>query len=112
MKNSIYQECIEACLSCAQVCEECITACLSEQDVGLLTRCIALNRTCVEACYGAARLMVVGGEHATAFCQACADVCEACAAECSRHQHEHCRKCADECRACAETCRTMFRANV
>lgn len=83
--------------------------CLSEKDVAMMARCIQLDRECAEACYAAARLMAIGGEHAAAFCNACAEICEACAEECRKHNMDHCQTCAEACRECAQECRTMAR---
>ena len=107
MNNEKYQSCIDACLACALQCDRCATACLGESDVAMMVRCIELDRECVEACYASARLMGLGGEHASLFCTACAEICEACAQECSKHEMDHCKQCAEECRQCAEEYRSM-----
>jgi hypothetical protein len=85
--------------------------CLNEKDVAMMARCIQLDRECAEACYAAARLMSIGGEHAAAFCNTCAEICEACAEECSKHDMDHCQSCAEACRECAQECRTMARVS-
>lgn len=107
MSHERYQSCINACLECAAECDHCATECLHEKDVAKMTRCIELDRECAQACYGAARLMGIGGEHAAAFCAACAEICDACGEECEKHDMEHCRRCAEACRRCAEECRSM-----
>ena len=72
----------------------------------MLARCIQLDRECAEACYASAKLMVMGGEHATLFCHSCAEIYDVCAEECEKHA-EHCRRCAEACHRCAEECRAI-----
>jgi hypothetical protein len=108
------QRCIDACVACAIECDRCATDCLNEKDVTMLARCIELNRECAEACYASARLMGIGGEHASLFCHACAEICDTCAEECEKHIEygmEHCKRCAAVCRKCAEECRAMAGVN-
>lgn len=97
MSHERFQSCIDACLECATECDHCATECLREKDVTNMVRCIELNRECAEACYAAARLMGFGGQHATAFCGACAEICDACAEECEKHPMDHCKRCAEVC---------------
>jgi hypothetical protein len=114
MSHERFQNCIDACIACATECDHCATECLNEKDVAMLTLCIELDRECAEACYATARLMAIGGEHATLFCHACAELCDACAEECEKHaEHgmDHCRKCAEACRKCADECRSMAGVN-
>lgn len=111
MNHERYQICIDACIECAQECDRCATACLHEKDVGMLTRCIALDRECAETCYASARLMGMEGEHAALFCHSCAEICDVCAEECEKHDMEHCRKCAEACRRCADECRALTGVN-
>ena len=108
------QTSIDACLSCARACDYCATACLNEKDLSLLARCIELDRECSEACYATAKLLGIGGEHATLFCHACAELCDTCAEECEKHADhgmEHCRRCAEACRRCADECRALVGVN-
>ncbi|HYG20006.1 MAG TPA: four-helix bundle copper-binding protein, partial [Ohtaekwangia sp.] len=65
MIDNSHQTCIDACLACALECEQCVSACLNEPDLQILTRCIELDRECSLACFASARLMSMGGEHAT-----------------------------------------------
>ena len=76
-----------------------------------MARCIELDRECAEACYASARLMGLGGQHAAAFCNACAEICDGCAEECEKHKMDHCKRCAEACRKCAEECRSMAGVN-
>lgn len=111
MSHERFQSCIDACLECATECDHCATECLREKDVSKMARCIELDRECAEACYASARLMGIGGQHAAAFCNACADICDACAEECEKHKMDHCKRCAEACRRCAEECRSMAGVN-
>lgn len=109
MTNQNYSSCIEACFRCAAECENCATECLNEDDVKMMVDCITLDRECTLVCTAAAHLMSIGGPHAAALCQTCAEICDACAAECERHSHmDHCARCAAMCRTCAEECRQMM----
>jgi hypothetical protein len=113
MSREQFQKCIDACIACAIECEHCATSCLREDDVKMLTRCIAKNRESAAVCRAAAELMTISGDHAYQLCQLCAEVCDHCAAECEQHAHmEHCQLCAEECRSCAEKCRTMAEEHV
>ncbi len=78
MKN---QECIRACEQCAEECEHCASACLQEQDVKMMSKCIALDRDCADICGLAARWMARGSDYARSLCRLCAEVCRACAAD-------------------------------
>ena len=82
MSHERFQSCIDACLECATECDHCATECLHEKDIAKMARCIEIDRECAQACYAAARLMGIGGQHAAAFCNACAEICDACAEEC------------------------------
>jgi Domain of Unknown Function (DUF326) len=110
MSHERYESCIEACHDCAVACEHCATACLKEQDVKMMARCIALDRSCADICALAEREMSRGSEFASRVCQLCAEICDACAQECGRHKMDHCQECAEACRACAQECRSMARA--
>lgn len=111
MSHERFKSCIDACLACAIECDHCASECLHEKDVATMVRCIELDRECAQACYAAARLMGLGGEHATAFCNTCAEISQACADECEKHEMEHCKQCADACRKCAEECQSMSGVN-
>ncbi len=112
MSHERFQTCIDACLQCATECDHCASECLREDDVKMMARCIELDRECAQACYASARLMGIGGEHAAAFCPACAGICDACARECEKYDNAHCKRCADVCRSCAEECRNMSEQHV
>lgn len=108
MVHNHFKSCIDACNRSAAICEACATECLKEDDIKLLSLCISLTRECAIVCDAAARLMSMGGEHATMLCQASAEICHRCAEECERNAElEHCSECANECRRCADECRSM-----
>lgn len=46
--NQQYETCIEACNDCADACDMCAAACLQEEDVKMVTRCIALDVDCAQ----------------------------------------------------------------
>jgi len=102
-----YESCIEACNSCADACDYCAASCLQEQDVKMMSRCIALDMDCAQICRMAASYMARNSEFADVLCQFCAEVCDACGDECAKHQMQHCQDCAQACRRCADECRRM-----
>ncbi|HEU5081079.1 MAG TPA: four-helix bundle copper-binding protein [Opitutaceae bacterium] len=107
MSHEKYESCIEACHDCAVACEHCATACLKEQDVKMMARCIALDRSCADICSLAEREMARGSELAAEVCRLCAEICQRCGDECAKHKMDHCQECAEACRNCAEECRAM-----
>jgi hypothetical protein len=107
MNHQQYLACIAACNACADACDHCAAACLREDDVKMMTRCVALDMDCAAICRLAAGYMARGSELAQRICAMCADVCEACGAECAKHSHSHCQDCAQACRHCASECRRM-----
>jgi hypothetical protein len=108
MNGVRYQDCINACMACATACQYCATECLKENNVKLLSLCIALTRECALVCTASAQLMAIGGDNALLLCEACATMCDACAKEClSNGELNHCRYCAEMCSDCAEECRKM-----
>jgi hypothetical protein len=106
MDNQL-QTCIDACHACAIACDHCAASCLQEEDVGMMTRCIALDTDCAQLCRLAAGFMARQSELTDILCETCAEVCEACGDECERHDMQHCRDCAEACRKCAEECRNL-----
>jgi hypothetical protein len=104
-----YNSCIEACNNCTVECEHCATECLKENDIKILSRCIALTRECAIVCDAAARLMSVGSENAALLCASCYEICTACAEECESDSKEltYCKSCAEACRICADECGKM-----
>jgi hypothetical protein len=110
MEHQQFQECIDACVTCAQACSYCATSCLNEEHVAHLRDCIRLDLECAAICRAAAEIMSLGSSFSAHLCRVCADVCNACANECQKHADmgmEHCRVCAEACRKCAEACETM-----
>lgn len=107
MERAQYANCIEGCNDCADACDFCAASCLHEEDVKMMSRCIALDIDCAQLCRVAAAIMARGSEAAAAICAVCADLCEMCAGECGSHQMDHCQHCAAACRRCAAECRAM-----
>lgn len=101
------QSCIDACNACADACDFCAASCLREEDVKMMSACIALDIDCAAICRLAAGFMARGSDMAGYLCQTCAEVCQACGDECAKHQMAHCQECARACRACADQCRQM-----
>jgi hypothetical protein len=92
--QQLYESCIDACNFCADACDHCAASCLQEDDVKMMSRCIALDTDCAQVCRLAASYMARGSEFASALCQTCAEICDACADECEKYQMEHCKACA------------------
>jgi hypothetical protein len=107
MTDSDYRPCIDACNTCAQTCEQCAHACLAEPDLKAMSRCVALNVDCAQACQIAATFMARGSDGVEAACTFCATLCELCADECAGHDLPHCQRCAQVCRHCAGECRAV-----
>lgn len=101
------QSCIDACNACADACDTCAASCLREDDVKMMSACIALDIDCAALCRLTAGFMARGSELAGYISQTCAEVCQACADECGKHAMQHCQDCAAACRACADQCRQM-----
>ena len=106
--TNFYQDCIDACNACAIACNTCFAHCLQEDDVKMMSRCIALDVDCAAICSLAADLMSRNSEVAKHFCRLCSEVCLACASECEQHHHEHCQACAAACKQCAQACQKMM----
>jgi hypothetical protein len=109
MTGQVYDACIKACLSCVTACQHCATECLKENDIKMLSLCIAINRECAIICSANAQLLAIGGENTMMLCGECATICEECAKECKRNsEFEHCAQCAKECKKCAEECHNLM----
>lgn len=101
MDHETFQDCIEACVTCARTCEHCGDACIAHPEIA---DCVRSCRDCAELCWACAGFMSRGSSLATAVCRVCAEACDACAAECAKHTANHCRRCAEECRKVAAYC--------
>ena len=101
------QECIDACQACLIACNACAAACLKEDDVKMMTACIAQDLECAAVCELAVGSMARKSPHMKAICALCADICQACADECAKHTHQHCQDCAAACARCAAACQAM-----
>src|SRR3954468_683420 len=102
-----YKDCVDACITCANLCNYCAHECLQEYDVNTMTKCIQLNMECAAVCYTAAKLMSMKSEKVSAYCRLCASFCTDCSNECGKHEMKHCQECAEVCRKCAEECNKM-----
>src|SRR4051812_41401259 len=103
-----YKLCIEACLTCAGLCNHCAASCLKEEDVKMMAACIQLDMECAAICYATAQLMSLNSDKVKEVARLYAAICDACADECSKHMNEHCRECADACTKCADQCETIL----
>lgn len=106
------QACIDACLTCYSTCMETVHHCLMLGGKHAEHSHIATLLACAEICRTSAHTMLVGSQHHTETCRACAEICRACEADCRSMggDDETMRRCADECRKCAESCDKMARA--
>lgn len=107
------QRCIDACFSCAQMCEACADGMIGmTQHHGdeLMAQCTRLCRDCSDICTLSARWMSRASSQFDSLCQLCAEICDQCAEVCERHAPHHapCGPCAEQCRRCAEACREMI----
>jgi len=110
-----HQNCLNACFSCAQMCEACANDMIGmehhdhQHHNDLMTRCIRLCRDCADICVLAAQFISRSSQRAESLCRLCAEICDECAEVCERHapQHAMCGPCAEECRRCADLCREM-----
>ena len=109
---SYNRELIQKLAECAAACENCMDSCLSEENIGMMVRCIRLDRDCAKICQLTASFITSHSEHAMHVIKECIEICEQCAAECEKHDHNHCQECARACRECAEACKSYQGANV
>jgi len=113
MTGQNFKDCISACLSCVTACQHSATECLKENDIKMLSLCIAINRECALICSANAQLLAIGGDNAMMLCGECATICEVCAKENERNSElEHCALCARECNKCAEECRNLMEVHI
>ena len=113
MTSQNFRDCISACLSCVTACQHCATECLKENDIKMLSLCIAINRECALICSANAQLLAIGGDNAMMLCGECATICEVCAKECERNSElDHCAQCARECYKCVEECRNLMEVHI
>ncbi|UVT20386.1 MAG: four-helix bundle copper-binding protein [Nitrospira sp.] len=106
------QDCINACFSCAQMCERCADDMIGmthQSHDDLMTRCIRLCRDCASICILSAQWMSRSSLQTQSLCRLCAEICDQCAEVCERHAPDHplCGPCAEACRRCAESCREI-----
>ena len=103
------QQCIRECLDCFSVCTETVQHCLMLGGRHAEHAHIATLLACAEICRTSAQTMLLGSQHHTDVCRACAEICRACEADCRAigGDDETMRRCADTCRRCAESCARM-----
>lgn len=106
MMSKEMQACIDACLSCYQMCfGMAMTHCLEKGGDHVKPKHFRAMVTCADMCRDSAQLMLMNAPQAQQMCKACAEACEACAKECDALPDM--KDCAAECRRCAEQCRRM-----
>ena len=105
-----YKPCIEACMTCASLCNHCASCCAAENDIKMMGKCIQLDMECAAICYLSAQLMSLGSERAKDICIICADICNQCSIECGKHESEHCKQCSIAGRNCSDECLKMAAA--
>lgn len=109
MSYAPYQDCINACKTCANLCDLCATSSQDEPNPGMLQRCSALAVDCAAFCRLTVDYMIRGSEFCDLVCEDCAEICSVCAEECVKHNKtNHCQKCAEACRKCTEECLKMI----
>jgi len=102
------QECIDACVECASVCNETLAHCLQEGGRHVEPSHIKLLIGCAEICQVSGNFMLRGSPLSRQVCQVCAEVCERCAESCGGFNGDNqMRRCAEMCRKCAEICQQM-----
>jgi hypothetical protein len=95
---------IDELIACALTCENCASMCLHENEVGMMTRCIELNRDCSDICFQGAHFLMRGSEVSSDFLSSCIEICRLCSQECKKHEAQHCQACAQTCEECVEAC--------
>lgn len=107
--NQEMRQCIDEYLNCYSICLETVTHCLQLGGEHAEQPHIATLLTCAEVCRTSAQAMLLGSQHHTDICRACAEICRACEADCRSMagDDEMMLKCADVCRSCAESCGSM-----
>jgi hypothetical protein len=102
------EECIEACMTCHDVCSDTLMYCLEKGGAHAEQSHVRLMLDCIQICHTSVDFMRRGSELHAQTCAACAAVCERCAQDCERFGDDEVMKaCAEACRRCAESCRKM-----
>lgn len=101
-------ELMNSLANCIVACESCYSACFEEPNIKNLTRCIKMNRDCIEMCMLVMGFVARNSSEAASVVRTCAELCSDCADECEKHDHVHCKECADACRECEERCLTYM----
>ncbi|WP_252315407.1 four-helix bundle copper-binding protein [Sinobaca sp. H24] len=100
-----HENLINALHECMTACNHCFDACLNEEDPGMMSECIRLDRECADICGYLEQAIARNSPFVKELAAVCATICEACGKECEKHDHDHCQECAKACFACAEACR-------
>lgn len=98
------QNCIDACLRCAQICNKCFKQCLDDSDINEKKEALALLVDCAEICYVTAVYMTRDDSFSPELTKSCADLCEKCASACEAYEDLHCKASVEACRQCAAEC--------
>jgi len=100
------QACIDACLSCYQMCfGMAMTHCLEQGGEHVKPKHFRAMIACADMCRDSAHMMLMDWTQAKRLCALCAEACETCAKECEALPDM--KDCAEECRRCADACRKM-----
>jgi hypothetical protein len=104
--DSDMNNCIDACLSCYQIClGTAMHHCLETGGKHTEPEHFRLMMACAEICRTSAHFMLLGSPHHKHICAECAEICEQCAKDCERLGDM--QACVEACRACAASCRKM-----
>ncbi|MEQ9440232.1 MAG: four-helix bundle copper-binding protein [Cyclobacteriaceae bacterium] len=104
MMKTTQQDFLRRLHDCISACQHCSEQCLHEENIGMMVKCIQLDRDCADICTLTANLVARNSSFAQHMARQCAEICQQCASECGRHEHEHCQECAQACQLCQEAC--------
>lgn len=107
MNPDSFQNCIDACSACANVCDNCSARCLRQDAVAATARCIESHIECAQLCRVTAAVLSRNCESAKVVCRLCAEWCRGWADECTKRPMDSCRLCAKACKECAAECERM-----
>lgn len=101
------QDCIEACIRCAQVCNRCFKECLDKDNINGMKEALGILVDCAEMCYVTAAYLSNNNVYSGNVSGACAELCERCADICESYATLSCRDSVEACRLCAAECRKV-----
>jgi hypothetical protein len=110
--NGHMKECVNYCQDTQEACLEAVTYCLERGRDYADPDCVALLITCEAVCGASVKSMLVGSEHHTKVCKACAEICEAVIADFEEFDDRPLRHLVDVAKRSAESCRQMSRMRV